>query len=154
MRAFARRYGAHPLHLLGFLASFALAGYAARQLFNHRPIAVAVWLVGAAVGHDLLLFPLYALADAALPRRKTGDRVARESGWINYIRVPAGVSLLLLLVFAPSILRRSPIYQRTTALPYDRFLTHWLLVTGVLFLLSAITYALRVRRGRRRMRRL
>ena len=59
-------YGASPLHLLALLASFALAGYAAAQLVPSRPAGVAVWFAGAVVGHDLVLMPLYSIADRSV----------------------------------------------------------------------------------------
>ena len=63
MRRFSRWYGAGPLHLLTMLGCFALAGYAAAELLPNNAIGIAVWLVGAVIGHDLLLMPLYTLAD-------------------------------------------------------------------------------------------
>jgi hypothetical protein len=69
--------------------------------------------------------------------------------WINYLRVPVGLSLLLLLVWFPLILRLNTRYQDSTNLSPDPFLWHWLAVTGALFLLSAIAYALRLRAARR-----
>jgi hypothetical protein len=47
-----------PRCLLALLGCFALAGYAAAQLVPSRPLAGAVWFLGAVVGHDLLLMPL------------------------------------------------------------------------------------------------
>lgn len=63
MRRLLLWYGANPLHLLALLGCFALAGYAAARLVSSRPLAVAVWFAGAVAGHDLLLMPLYSLAD-------------------------------------------------------------------------------------------
>lgn len=54
MRKFMRRFSAHPLHLLVFIASFAVAGYAALRLIDSRTIAVVMRFVGAALAHDLL----------------------------------------------------------------------------------------------------
>ena len=146
MRRLTRWYGANPLHLLALLGSFALAGYAAVQLVHARPLAVAVWFLGAVVGHDLLLMPLYSLADrSALAAIR--HRAARWPAvpWINYLRVPAGLSGLLFLVWFPLILRLHTNYQASTTLSPDPFLWHWLAVTGVLFLLSAVLLALRLR---------
>ncbi len=147
MASFSRRYGAHPLHLLAMVASFALAGYAAIQLVHSRSIEVIVWFVGAAVGHDLLVLPLYAIADRTLIRR---NRPARPgvSPWINYVRVPAALSALLLLVYLPSIARLSDIFTATTGLSSGGYFSRWLGITGVLFLLSGLTLALRIRRKR------
>lgn len=146
MRRRLRWYGASPLHLLALLACFGLAGYAATRLVSSRPLAVAAWFIGAVVGHDLLLMPLYALADrsvmAAIRHR---DPQLPVTPWINYVRVPAALSGLLLLVWFPLILRlRSP-YHASTTLSADPYVWHWLAVTGALFLLSAVMFALRLR---------
>ena len=66
MRRVTRWYGANPLHLLALLACFGLAGYAAAQLVPSRPAGVAVWFAGAVVGHDLVLMPLYSIADRSV----------------------------------------------------------------------------------------
>lgn len=156
----AVHYGADPLHLLALLACFALAGYAASRVVGAGIwVGFAVWFVGAAIGHDLLLFPLYALADVAAQRhpwrrrRSRGD--VRWPPWINYLRVPSGLSGLLLLVWFPLILRRSDeTYRKAVGLDTSPYLGRWLLVTGVLFAGSALAYALRLRReaSRRRTR--
>jgi hypothetical protein len=69
--------------------------------------------------------------------------------WINYLRVPAGLSGLLLLVWFPLILRRSKdVYEASTGLNPNPYLGRWLLATGVLFAGSALAYALRLRRDK------
>jgi hypothetical protein len=150
MRRQLRWYGASPLHLLALLACFGLAGYAAARLIPSRPVAVLAWFLGAVIGHDLLLVPLYSLADrsvmAAIRHR---DPQLPVTPWINYVRVPAALSGLLLLVWFPLILRlRSP-YHASTGLSADPYAWHWLAVTGALFLLSAVAFALRLRGGPR-----
>lgn len=146
MRRQLRWYGASPLHLLTLLACFGLAGYAAARLIPSRPVAVVAWFLGAVIGHDLLLMPLYSLADrsvmAAIRHR---DPQLPVAPWINYVRVPAALSGLLLLVWFPLILRlRSP-YHASTRLSAAPYVWHWLAVTGALFLLSAVAFALRLR---------
>jgi len=146
MRRQLRWYGASPLHLLALLACFGLAGYAAARLVSSRPLAVAAWFIGAVIGHDLLLMPLYALADRsvmAVIRHRDPQRPATP--WINYVRVPAALSGLLLLVWFPLILRLPSPYQASTTLSADPYVWHWLAVTGALFLLSAVAFALRLR---------
>ena len=150
MRRLTRWYGANPLHLLSLLACFALAGYASTQLFRSRPESVAIWFVGAVIGHDLVLMPLYSIADwsvLAAVRHRAPSQPAVP--WINYLRVPTGLSALLLLVWFPLILRLKTHYQADTTLSPDPFLWHWLAVTGALFLLSAAAYALRLRAAHR-----
>jgi hypothetical protein len=146
MRRQLRWYGASPLHLLALLACFGLAGYAAVRLESSHPVAVAVWFAGAVIGHDLLLMPLYSLADrSAMAALRHRAPQLPATPWINYLRVPAALSGLLLLVWFPLILRlRSP-YHASTTLSADPFAWHWLAVTGALFLLSAVAFALRLR---------
>jgi hypothetical protein len=146
MRRLLRWYGASPLHLLALIACFGLAGYAAARLVSSHPVAVAAWFLGAVIGHDLLLMPLYSLADrSAVAVLRHREPHLPAAPWINYIRVPAALSGLLLLVWFPLILRlRSP-YHASTTLSADPYLWHWLAVTGTLFLLSAVAFALRLR---------
>jgi hypothetical protein len=146
MRRQLRWYGASPLHLLALLACFGLAGYAAARLVPSRPLGVAVWFLGAVIGHDLLLMPLYSLADrSAMAAIRHRDPRLPVTPWINYVRVPAALSVLLLLVWFPLILRlRSP-YHASTTLSADPYVWHWLAVTGALFLLSAVAFAVRLR---------
>jgi len=146
MRRLLGWYGAGPLHLLSLLACFAIAGYAAAQLVASRPLGIAVWFLGAVIGHDLLLMPLYSVADrsaAAVIRHRAP--ALPTVAWINYVRVPAALSGLLLLVWFPLILRLTTAYHASTTLSPDPYLWHWLAVTGALFLLSAVALAVRLR---------
>ena len=146
MRRLLRWYGASPLHLLAFLGCFALAGYAAARLVPSRPLGIVAWFGGAVIGHDLVLMRLYSLADwsaAAVIRHRPGR--LPQLPWINYLRVPAGLSGLLLLIWFPLILRLRTRYQASSTLSPGPFLWHWLAVTGALFLLSAAALTLRIR---------
>ena len=136
------RYGAGPLHLALLLASFALAGAAALQVApDPLRLRYLAWFLGAVLLHDLVLFPLYALLD-----RSATAAVGR--GAVNHLRVPALLSGLLLLLFAPAILRRGePAFATASGLTYDGYLGRWLAITGVLFAGSALLYVLRRRRA-------
>jgi hypothetical protein len=149
MRRFPRWYGASPLHLLTMLGCFALAGYAAAELLPGNTIGILVWLAGAVIGHDLLLMPLYTLADrsAMAVLRHRPPRLPAVP-WINYLRVPAALSGMLLLIWFPLIFRLPTRFPATTTLSLDPYLWHWLAVTGALFLLSAVTLAVRLRTAR------
>lgn len=147
MTGFRRAYGAGPLHLLALLGCFGVAGAAALQV-SDDPLRLryAAWFIGAAVAHDLVLFPLYALLD-----RSAGSLLHRRRrpapGSVNYVRVPTLLSGLLLLVFLPVILQRSePAYGAASGLDQDPYLGRWLAISGALFLVSAVLYALRGRR--------
>ncbi len=59
MRRFTDSYGARPAHLLVLLACFAVAAYAGSLLLGDPALlTMLVWFVGAALAHDLVLFPL------------------------------------------------------------------------------------------------
>ncbi len=137
-----RRYGEGSLHLLLMLASFALTGYAGiRLLAGGQWPLVLVWFAGAALLHDLVLLPLYALADRALVRWIAGTGRTRVRA--AYVRVPAALSGLLLLVWFPLIAgaaggASAAHYEATTRLPGDVFLSRWLLITAGLCALSAL----------------
>jgi hypothetical protein len=167
MRAAARWlrrwYGDSPLHLLALLASFALAGYAVLAVVAAQQWrGFAVWFAVAIIGHDLLLFPLYSLADLSV-RRLLPRRASRPGGTgpaaagravppvVNYLRVPAAFSLLVLLVWFPLILGLSAgTYHRASGLSASPYLGRWLAVTGALFAGSAACYAVALRRAGRR----
>ncbi|PBC85716.1 hypothetical protein SAMN05428954_1564 [Streptomyces sp. 2112.3] len=149
-----RRYGEGPLHLLLMLASFALTGYAGVRLLagGQWPLVLA-WFAGAALLHDLVLLPLYALADRVVVRWTAGNGPHRAR--TAYVRVPAALSGLLLLVWFPLIAGSAgggsaAHYEATTRLPGGVFLTRWLLVTAGLCALSALW--LLVRTVQRRLR--
>jgi hypothetical protein len=149
MRWFKRWYGANPLHLLAMLGCFALAWYAGAGLLHAKPVGVVVWFAGAVIGHDLILMPLYALADKSVMTvfRHRPPKLPTVP-WINYLRVPVVLSGLLLLIWFPLIFRIPSHFPRSTDLSLDPYLGHWLLVTGALFLLSALVFAVRLRPGR------
>ncbi|MEW2082870.1 hypothetical protein [Streptomyces sp. NPDC005283] len=156
MSGFRARYGASPLHLLLVLCSFALTAYAGiRLLAGGQPWMVVVWFVGAALLHDLVLLPLYTVTDRAaqtvLGRRREpaveGNPPMR--GRINYVRVPVFLSGILLLTYFPLILGRVDNFTAYTGLPDDVFLGRWLLITAVLFGLSALLLLARMWSTRR-----
>ncbi len=154
---FRKFYGANPLHLLALLASFALLGYIVSVL---GPVAlwnpnvwwqsIVVWFLGAVVLHDLVLFPLYALADRSLTaglramrgrRQPRGPRVPA----VNYLRLPALASGLLLLLFFPGIIEQgADTYRAATGQNQAPFLGRWLLAVAVIFGVSAVAYAVRL----------
>ncbi|WP_372503881.1 hypothetical protein [Streptomyces neyagawaensis] len=161
-----------PLQLLLLAGSFALAGYAGVRLLADDWFGVALWFVGAAVVHDLVLLPLYAAADRALVRAAdtAGPRAADTAGpreeaagpragaaatpppvrraRVMYVRVPAALSGLLLLVWFPLISGRvADRYASATGMSASGFLGRWLLITALLFGGSALLLVLRARRA-------
>jgi hypothetical protein len=89
MSRVAQIYGAHPLHLASLLLSFAVAGYAALQLFAADLIGVAVWFLGAAILHDLVVLPGYVLVDR-LVRGRPPDAAERRAPLGELCAGPAG----------------------------------------------------------------
>ncbi|MFI7611709.1 hypothetical protein ACIBP6_10865 [Nonomuraea terrae] len=147
-----RLYGAGPWHLLLLAACFGFAAYVAT-----RVVAAGIWtgflawFVGAVILHDLVLFPLYSMGDTAA--RAVSGRVPRRPAATNYLRVPAGLAALLLLVWFPLVLRASERdYRGAVGLSTSPYLARWLAVTVALFAVSGLLYAVR-RWGRRRWRR-
>jgi hypothetical protein len=135
-----RVYGAGALHLLSTLAALALAAYAFTRIFaGMQPANVVAWFAGAIAAHDLIAFPTYT----ALDRLARGRRIRG----VNYVRVPALLGGLVLVVFAPLILGLGDgRYERATTLSQDVYLGRWLLLCSVMFAASALTYAVRARR--------
>ncbi|MFD8719890.1 hypothetical protein ACFV2H_18195 [Streptomyces sp. NPDC059629] len=137
-----------PFQILLLACSFALAAYAGVRLLSGNWLGVALWVVGAALLHDLVLLPLYALADRAMVR---GLGAAGRREWAMYVRVPAALSALLLLVWFPLISGMvDERYRSATGLSTDGYPARWLLITAVLFGGSALLLARRLRRATKR----
>ena len=134
------RYGASPIHLLAHLALLPIVAWALLQVLDFRAASnVVLWLVCAVVLHDLILLPAYSLLDR-LAREATGSAV-------NYVRVPAGLSLLMLLVFWGTIRGKGGgAFHYTSGLSYEGYFSRWLLVTAALFVVSGAVYLVRGRR--------
>ncbi len=146
-----RLYGASAWHLVALLGCFLLSAYAISRLFgNPALLRIAVWFAGAAVVWDLVLGPAFAAADRLL-RGATGRVRPAGVPLLPYLRVPAAISALLLLVWTPLIFQRSEqVYQAKAGLTQDPYLERWVAVTVALFLASAAVWGLAVARSRRR----
>lgn len=121
-----------PFQIVLLLATLAFAGYAGVRLLAGETFLIVVWFVGAALVHDLVLVPLYTAAD-----RTVAAALGPRRGLVNFVRVPAFLSLLLLLVWFPMITGQAR-YEPYAALSTDGFLERWLLVTAALFGCSAL----------------
>lgn len=144
-------YGAGPWHLLGLLACFGLTAYAAAQVVEIGPWpAIAWWLLGAAVAHDFVLYPLYSLADTAFRgRTRPQPRLPSPVSWRNHFRIPLAFSALLGLLWFPLILGLAEAnYTAATGMSTAPYLQRWLLLTGGLFACSALVYGYRLWRAR------
>jgi hypothetical protein len=160
----ARLYGDHLFHLIVVLAALALSGYTILMLGVHNLFnphvwwqSIAVWFAVAVIGHDLILFPLYALIDRLLTVLASGHRGRDRSlpapvrGPVtNYLRMPTLAGALLLLLFMPGIIRQgAPTYHAATGLTQAPYLSRWLLLTATFYLTSAVCYAVKtMARGR------
>ena len=145
MAALRRLYGAHPGHLLGVLAVLALSGAAFVHFVDAGPLhRLALWLGGAIVAHDLVLYPLYTVADRAA-RAAGGSRLDPRT--LNHVRIPTLLSALSLAMFFPLILGTSPGYERITGVGTEVYLGRWLWLSGALFAASALLYVIRRVRG-------
>jgi hypothetical protein len=154
---FTAFYGSNPLHLLGTIAAWALAGYVVtllgtQALWNHKVWwqSIAVWFLAAIIAHDLVLFPLYALADRSVTSALTAVRGRRNRpsprvSPLNYLRVPTLATGLSLLLFFPGIIQQGhSSYVAATGQTQQPFFGRWLLLVGALYGGSALAYAARL----------
>jgi len=151
---FRTAYGAGPFHLLGTLAALLLTAYTISVI---GPSAlwdpdvwwqsILVWFLGAIIAHDLILFPLYALADRLAQRglhanTRSPARVGVSA--LNHLRIPVIAVALLFVIFFPGILQQgADAYQDATGQTQEPFLERWLLLSAGIFALSALSYAVR-----------
>jgi hypothetical protein len=149
MSRFVDRYGAPPAHLLVLVGCLALAGYAASFLLGDPALLrVLTWFVGAAVAHDLVLFPLYAMGDRVL-----GRLPRLPVPLVNHVRVPLLGAGLTFLVFLPGIIRHGEAtHLAATGLDQQPYLGRWLALVAAMVALSALVYLVRAVRQRSRSR--
>ncbi|WP_134739485.1 hypothetical protein [Nocardioides sp. 503] len=153
----SRAYGASGWHLALMLGSLVVVAYVVATVGLDALWdpdvwwqSIAVWFVGAVVLHDLVLFPLYALADRLLTRGRTTAPDPARVPLVNHVRVPSLVAALTFLLFFPGILRRGgDTYVNATGLDQDPFLLRWLLLVLAAYFVSAAVYAVRWVRVRR-----
>ena len=157
MDLFRRIYGAHVLHLVILVAALALTAYTISvvgidSLFNPTVWwqSIAVWFAVAIIAHDLILFPLYALADRILTLRRphrgqAPEKPSQRPPLTNYVRMPTLASGLLLLLFLPGIIQQGAVtYYTATGLTQAPYLTRWLVVTAIFYVVAALWYAMKV----------
>jgi hypothetical protein len=125
------------VRVLAYLALLPLCAWALLEMLDSRAAErIAVWLVACVVVHDLVVFPLYSGADRGL--RRIADSA------INYVRIPAALSVLMLVVFWGTISGSGePAYRAVSGQEFDGYATRWLLVSAALFGGSALLYLLR-----------
>jgi hypothetical protein len=125
------------IRLLAYLALLPLCAWALLELLGGSSAQrIALWLVAAVVVHDLIVLPLYSGADRAAQ--------AALRGAVNYVRIPAALSLLMLVVFWGTIAGAGErAYRATSGETFDGYAARWLLATAVLFAGSGLVYLLR-----------
>jgi hypothetical protein len=155
-----------PLRVLAIVVSFAIvaAGVAGWFQAGSDPRGIILWALGSAIAFEWILLPLAWLLDrVALGRSRTlgfahdrtaGDQAGAGRAPANhaYVRVPALLSALLLIAFAPLIFRAdTPRFVATTGIAPPDYLARWLLATAAMFAVSAAAYAVSLRRARRQL---
>ena len=153
MSRFRTLYGASPLHLLAVIASLAVAGYGFLRIFDSpAPESTMLFFIAAIFAHDLIAFPLYSALNQ-IANRSAGEKAnwwlsQQEVQPLNYIRIPAVISGFLLLLYFPLILRLSADrFLANSGQSADVFLGRWLGIVAVLFTVSGLLYAFRLRRA-------
>ena len=145
---FRHAYGAEPFHLLVAVTTLGFAGFAFLYTAA-RPdrLAFLLWFGGAIVGHDLVLFWMYATVRRGLERlgANLGPRGLGLRA-VNHFTVPTFVSALLFLVWFPLIAGKgSGSFMRASGLSNDVYFERWLLASAAMFTASGLVLALRAR---------
>lgn len=151
MTRFRHVYGSGPVHLLLMLAGLgttagAIATMTPEKLWNPESWwqSIAVWFVIAVIAHDVIAFPAYAAADRVLSRVAPHAASTRLS-INNFLRVPSMAAALTFVVFLPGIIRQGgPEYTAATGQTQDPFLTRWLWLTALFYVIAAVVYLVRV----------
>ncbi|MDQ3103005.1 MAG: hypothetical protein M3Q53_04105 [Actinomycetota bacterium] len=151
LERFRYEYGAQPLHLIAVVVSLLLCGYALLRINNlDNSLRIVIWIVAAALLHDLVALPFYSVL-SRITHGAAAQAIESRAMMVhalNHVRIPAGLSLLLLLVYFPLILRvASDEYVATTGQDVNVYLSRWLLISAAMFLISGVIYAIRLRRG-------
>jgi hypothetical protein len=150
MSRFRRLYGAGPLHLVSMMACLCFAGYLVWTILPApQSIRILIWVGGAAVAHDLVLWPVYTVIDRAA--RAGARRRVPPVPWINHVRVPVVLSAVTLVISWPLVTRHSEAaYHAASGLSEHPYLGRWLLLSGLAFAVSLLIYAVRILRWLRR----
>jgi hypothetical protein len=125
---------------LSLLVGGVISVYAVSRVSDLNTLAsISLWFAFMLVAHDLILFPIYAVADnaAARLRKRSGSPVVP---WTNHARVPAVLSGFLLLAWFPLVFRLPSGFAHVTARNDGVYLWHWLAITAILFAGSGLLY--------------
>ena len=149
-RLIRKYYGAHPAHLLAMLSGFALVGYTLVTFTPSELWNQGTWWQSIGCGSSPRSSHTTSCSSRST-RSPTGSSPLRrranrrpEVAARNYIRVPALAAGLTLLIFLPGIIEQgATAYQAATGQTQQPFLGRWLLLTAVMFGISAVGYATR-----------
>jgi hypothetical protein len=139
MSKFRAFYGAKPLHLLVLLITFAIVAAGVIRWCDpgSDTFDILAWLACCGVTVELVILPLAWLLNRVACRERV------------YVRIPAVLSGLLLLVFLPLILDPdNDTYSAITGAPPRDYLKRWLLASVIMFASSALVHAARQVRSR------
>jgi hypothetical protein len=148
-----RLYGDEPLHLMATIIAFAIvaAGVAGWFQAGSDPRGILLWVAACAVAFEWIVLPLAWLLDRIA---QVATRGAAGAGTLPlrraapFLYVPGMLSLLLLVVFAPLIIRADTgSFVAKTGMAPANYLFRWLLSTAAMYGVSAVWYALTLRRA-------
>jgi hypothetical protein len=127
----------------------AVAAYALLKVVQERGAkGILFWFALSVVAWDFIAWPLCAVVDrlAVRAHERHQGRPPAAVPWINYVRVPALISVVLLILFFPLIFRlNNPYYEALTGFNENIYIVNWLVVTGALFAGSTLAYLVRLR---------
>jgi hypothetical protein len=133
----------------------AVAAYALLKVLQESGTkGVLFWFALSAVVWDFIAWPLSAVVDRLAVRayQRHQGRPPAAVPWINYVRVPTVISVVLLLLFFPLIFRlNNSYYERLTGFNENIYIVNWLVVTGALFAGSTLAYLVRLKLAGRRL---
>ncbi|UJA19182.1 hypothetical protein HJD18_02480 [Thermoleophilia bacterium SCSIO 60948] len=141
-----------PLRMLATAISLLVVGFAVWMIFrDDHPVAIAIWFFAAAIGHDLIAFPVYSALHVAAYGRATRPQRPPPSDpqAINFLRVPVFQSAIMLLVWFPLILGFSSADLAAKTGNAPDFVARWLLLSAAFFALSALAYVVHLRNAKR-----
>ncbi len=136
------------IQVVAHLAVIAIAAFAVSrtlEVASTDDLNFLIWLVAGAILHDIVLLPLYSLVDL-VSRLAMSDHPLRRIHAANHVRFPAAISLVILLVYSPTILGRNPgNFERVSGRPQATDpLEAWLWITLALFVVSGAVLAIRL----------
>jgi hypothetical protein len=130
-------------------ACAAVAAYAFLKVLQESGTrGILFWFAVSVVGWDFIAWPLCAVVDRLAVRayQRYQGRPRAAIPWINYVRVPTVISVVLLVLFFPLIFRlNNSYYEASTGFNENIYIVNWLVASGALFAGSTLAYLVRLR---------